>query len=104
MKAKKQARRRAASAGTSGCKYVVEWKQLTTLTGYTQVWVPTAAYDKAAKQFIKREKSRYGKTLLRRRMAPLGVTHVCKGTCGGGWCKEVQHPGGAFLCECSYFV
>jgi hypothetical protein len=32
--------------------------------------------------------------LLRQRMAPLGVTHTCGGTCTGGGCEEHQ-PGGA---------
>jgi hypothetical protein len=51
--------------------------------------------DKVAAHFLKHAGGRYAQNLLRQRMAPLGVTHTCGGTCTGGGCEEHQLPGGA---------
>ena len=74
----------------------------------TQVWIPTKEYRRIASVFLKLTKSEETKANLRARKATIGVTHICKGTCGGGWCKEVDvpQPGESLVtaCECSYFV
>jgi hypothetical protein len=96
--------RRAAGAEPTGCKYVVEWSPLRNTRGFVQVWVPEEAYARAAKSLLKKTKDPHARAMLRQKMLPLGVTHVCSGTCGGGWCKEVEAHPGSFVCECSYFV
>ena len=99
---------RRAPAGGSGCGYSLSWTLLAATKGYTQVWVPTKMYDKVATRFMKTAKGKYEKNLLRQRMAPLGVSATCGGTCEGGWCREVLiQDGGSwklYVCECSYFV
>jgi hypothetical protein len=100
--------RRTAQQQTSGCTYSVKWSVLASTRGFTQVWVPNKTYDRAAALFMKEVKGRYAKNLLRARMAPLGATPKCGGTCYGGWCKEViieqDDTGKTVACECSYFV
>jgi hypothetical protein len=102
---KKKAVRASAA---SGCSFVVEWKLLTTLAGMTPVWIPDEMYKKVAASFLTKTKGKYARRLLRARMAPIGVWHTCKGTCDGGWCKEVILQPDALsalsTCECSYFV
>lgn len=104
-RASKQKARRA-SADT--CGFVVEWKLLKSLAGMTPVWIPDRMYKKVAASFMTKAKGQYARRLLRARMAPIGVWHVCKGSCEGGWCKEVilqPDPFSALsICECQYFV
>jgi hypothetical protein len=102
---KKKAVRASAE---SGCSFVVEWKLLKSLAGMTPVWIPDEMYKKVAKSFLTKTKGQYARRLLRARMAPIGVWHTCKGTCAGGWCKEVilqpDELSALSICECSYFV
>ena len=102
---KKKAVRASAE---SGCSFVVEWKLLKSLAGMTPVWIPDEMYKKVAKSFLTKTKGQYARRLLRARMTPIGVWHTCKGTCYGGWCKEVILQPDALtavsICECSYFV
>jgi hypothetical protein len=42
--------------------------------------------------------------LLRQKLAPLGVTWTCGGTCDGGWCQEHMLRENTFVCECAYFT
>lgn len=96
------------AAGGSGCTFVPEWRMLTNTKGMTQVWIPTAEYKRIAAGFAKLTASRAMRANLRARRQAIGVTHTCKGTCGGGWCKEVEIPQPELslvtVCECSYFV
>ena len=96
--------RRKASGTATGCNYEITWSPLRSTAGYVQVWVPQKAYDRAAKVLLRKARGTYARTLLRRRLAPLGVVHVCKGTCAG-WCGESQpRPDStATICECKYF-
>jgi hypothetical protein len=93
----------------SGCKFVAEWKLLTSLAGMTPVWIPDEMYERVAASFLTtKAEDEYATRLLRARMAPMGVWHTCKGTCYGGWCKEVilqpDELSALSVCECSYFV
>jgi hypothetical protein len=93
----------------SGCKFVAEWKLLTSLEGMTPVWIPDEMYERVAASFLTtKAEDEYATGLLRARMAPMGVWHTCKGTCSGGWCKEVilqpDELSALSVCECSYFV
>jgi hypothetical protein len=104
-----KARRKARSAGDDGgCKFVVEWKMLASTRGMTQVWIPTKEYKRVAAALAKLTRSEVKRDNLRARRQSIGVTHVCSGTCGGGWCKEVEipQPGASLVtvCECAYFV
>jgi hypothetical protein len=105
MKRKTRSRRNAAAGTETGCKYEITWSPLKSTAGYVQVWVPQAQYDRAAKVLLRKTRERYARTLLRRRLAPLGVVHECKGTCAG-WCGEsAPHPVvPVFICECKYFA
>lgn len=98
----------ARAAAHSGCSFVAEWKLLDSFEGMTQVWIPDAMYEKVAASFLAKTEGDCEQRMLRARKAPIGVWHVCKGTCGGGWCKEViLQPDGlsaVSVCECSYFV
>jgi hypothetical protein len=67
-------------------------------------WVPKKAYDKLVKVLVKKTKNSYARSALRRRMAAVGLSWDCKGSCSGGFCNEVQTQGGAYVCECSYYV
>ncbi len=99
--------KRRAAAGATGCKYVAEWKFHRSTAGMTQVWVSTRQYKKVVAALLKLAKSPTTKGQLRARRLSVGVTHVCGGTCGGGWCKEVLVPetdSVATACECAYFV
>jgi hypothetical protein len=102
-----KSRRKAAGDAPTGCGYVVEWRPLTSLEGMTPVWIPNAQYEKVAAALAKKTKDKHARKLLRARAHPLGVTHVCRGTCSGGWCNEVEIPqpdAAVYVCECSYFV
>lgn len=96
------------AAGDTGCKFVAEWKLLTSTARMTQIWIPTKEYKRVAAALLKLTQSEVAKANLRARRATIGVTHACKGTCGGGWCKEVEipQPGASLVtvCECAYFV
>jgi hypothetical protein len=95
-----------ANNGT-GCKFVAEWRLLRSTAGMTQVWIPTKEYKRVAAALSKFTKSEAIKAKLRARKMSVGVTHVCSGTCGGGWCKEVEVPQPDSLlteCQCAYFV
>lgn len=96
--------RRVTGTEPTGCRYIVKWSPLKSTRGFVQVWVPEKTYAKVAASLLKKTKDRYARALLRRKMAPLSVVHTCSGTCGGGWCKEVEPYPGSFVCECSYFV
>src|SRR5262249_52284505 len=112
-----------------GCTYDVTPGLLNSIEGLAQVWVSAKVYDALAAGIIIRDaEGKYGKQLLRRRMAPLGFNAVCHGNCYGGWGREIElppedwrsrrrlagskplprdnPPGSAalFVCECSYFV
>jgi hypothetical protein len=102
-KAKATARRRVGQSET-GCKYVLRPELLGGLENYVQVWVPKKAYDKLVKVLVKKTKNSYARSALRRRVAAVGLSWDCKGSCSGGFCNEVQTPGGAYVCECSYYV
>lgn len=101
-------RKARLAADDTGCQFVVEWKMLTSTAGMTQVWIPTKEYKRVAAGLSKLTKSEAKRANLRARKQPLGVTHVCRGTCSGGWCKEVEipQPGASLVtvCECAYFV
>ena len=107
---KKTARtaRRATGANQDTCDYVVTPDPMPEISGMVQVWVPVRTYDALATPVLRNVKGAYARTLLRRRMAPLGLDAECKGTCYGGWCREVPVSGdesaAAYVCECSYFV
>jgi hypothetical protein len=100
--------KRLHTSADSGCQFVVEWKLLKSITGMTPIWVPDRTYKKIAASFLKKAKGQYIRHLLRARMAPIGVWHVCSGSCYGGWCKErVLQPDGlsaVSVCECQYYV
>lgn len=96
--------RRSAGTEPTGCKYVVKWSPLKSTRGFVQVWVPEKTYSRVARSLMNKTKDRYARMMLRQRIAPLGVTHTCSGTCSGGWCKEVEPYPGSYVCECSYFV
>ena len=76
--------------------------------GMTQVWIPTKVYKRIAAGLAKLTKSAEKRANLRARKQSIGVTHVCSGTCGGGWCREVEIPQPeeslVTVCECAYFV
>lgn len=96
------------AAGDEGCKFVAEWRMIANTRGMTQVWISTKEYKRIAAGLAKLTKSAEKRANLRARKQPIGVTHVCSGTCGGGWCKEVEipQPGESLVtvCECAYFV
>jgi hypothetical protein len=106
IRLKKKPRR--ASAASSGCGYSVRWSLLKSIAGMTAIWIPDREYKKVAASFLTKTKGQYARRMLRQRMAPIGVSIKCGGTCEGGWCKEVilidtpdvQHA----RCECQYFV
>lgn len=102
-KAKTRARRRIGQTET-GCKYVLRPELLGGLDNYVQVWVPKKAYDKLAKVLVKKTRNSYARSALRRRVAAVGLSWDCKGSCSGGFCNEAQTPGGAYVCECAYYV
>jgi len=107
-KARASTKRSRGATDDAGCDFVVEWKVLKSLDGMTPIWIPTEAYERVAKALLSKTKDRYARRMLRARMAPLGVWHVCKGTCSGGWCKERVLVPDEFsalsVCECQYFV
>ena len=74
----------------------------------TQVWIPDEVYRRVTAPFLKRAKGKYAKAMLRARMAPIGLSATCGGTCEGGWCKEVIISSGPDItvtaCQCAYFV
>jgi hypothetical protein len=96
------------AAEPTGCQFDVEWRMLTSTAGMTQVWIPTKEYRRVAAALAKLTRSEAKLANLRARKQSIGVTHVCRGTCGGGWCKEVDvpQPGASLLteCQCAYFV
>jgi hypothetical protein len=100
----KKAARRAAGGTTTGCSYTQSWSPLTNTRGYVQVWVREEHYEKVAKRLLKKTKDPYVRTLLRQKLAPLGVDWKCTGTCEGGWCQEHMVSENVFVCECAYFV
>ncbi len=101
----KQARaRRPPGGAATGCTYTQQWSPLTNTRGYVQVWVREAQYEKIAKHLLKKTKDTYARTLLRQKLAPLGVDWKCTGTCEGGWCEEHVIGENTFVCECGYFV
>src|SRR5262249_48122441 len=68
-----------------GCTYDVTPGLLNSIEGLAQVWVSAKVYDALAAGIIIRDaEGKYGKQLLRRRMAPLGFNAVCHGNCYGG--------------------
>ena len=98
-------RARRATGGTStGCSYTQSWSPLTHTRGYVQVWVREQQYEKIAKHLLKKTKDKYARTLLRQKLAPLGVDWKCTGTCEGGWCQEHVIGENTFVCECGYFT
>ena len=101
-------KRRAPGDTTDGCTYSVHWTLLASTKGFTQVWVPTKAYDRVAARFLKSANGSYARRLLRERMAPLGVDVKCGGSCYGGFCEEhLIFDGGSskvYVCECGYYV
>lgn len=105
--ARKTGKARLAAEPT-GCQFIVEWKMLTRTAGMTQVWIPTKEYRRVAAALAKLTRSETKRANLRARKQSIGVTHVCRGTCGGGWCKEVEIPQPeaslVTVCECAYFV
>jgi hypothetical protein len=106
-----RAPKKASSAEKDTCgKAKSTWTILASTKGLTQVWVPTKDYDRVAKDFIKRNKDKTLRRLLKARMAPLSLEADCKGKCDGGWCKALiiddDREGGVlgYTCECAYFV
>lgn len=104
-----KSRRKAAGDAPTGCGYVVEWTPLTSIEGMTPIWISNAQYEKVAAALAKKTKDKHQRKLLRARAHPIGMTHVCSGTCSGGWCEEKEVPPDddtavAYVCECGYFV
>lgn len=114
-------RSRRASSTEDSCGYVIYPDLLNSFKGRAQVWVSAKVYDALASGIIRDAEGKYGRQLLRRRMAPLGLVAKCEGSCYGGWCREVQLPpeiwrsgraskplprdnSEVYVCECSYFV
>ena len=96
--------RRAPGGTATGCTYTQKWSPLTNTRGYVQVWVREEHYEKVAKRLLKKTQDPYVRTLLRQKLAPLGVDWKCTGTCEGGWCQEHMISENVFVCECAYFV
>jgi hypothetical protein len=118
-------RSRRASASEDSCGYVIYPDLLNSIKGLAQVWVSVKVYDALAAGIMRDVEGKYGRELLRRRIAPVGLDARCEGSCYGGWCREVQLPtefrrsrrrlssskplprgndSEVFVCECSYFV
>lgn len=108
LRTKARTARRATGKSQDTCDYVVTPDPMPELKGMVQVWVPVRTYDALATPVLGGVKGTYARALLRRRMAPLGLDAECKGTCYGGWCREVPVSGdesaAVYVCECSYFV
>jgi hypothetical protein len=99
---------RRALAAATGCGYSVQWKLLKSFAGMTPIWIPDREYKKIAASFLRKTKGEYARRMLRQRMAPIGVSLTCKGTCDGGWCKEIIEIDTPDIrvasCGCRYFV
>jgi hypothetical protein len=99
---------RKASADGDNCNYVAQPELIANVRGLAQVWVRGKVYDVLAEGVIRDIDGKNTRHLLRQRMAPLGITYKCEGTCYGGWCKEVtiqpDEFSAVYVCECSYFV
>ena len=97
-----------ALAAEDKCDYIVTPSPEPEISGMVPVWLPIRTYDVFADLLMPTVKGEYGRKLLRRRAAPMGLDATCGGTCGGGWCKERELPGeetsAAYVCECQYFV